>query len=88
MRQRKPKHRRLLYHLSVGVLKDVNLLRGKGLSIWLTGFLHVNNLTSDIQINCFIKKLNGFFMCKETLSGGKHLWNINQLLDSSQAITC
>lgn len=88
MRQRKPKHGKLLFHLSVGVLKDVIPLRGKGLNIWFTGFSHVNNLTSDIQINCSIKKLSGFFMYKETLSGGKWLWNINHLLDCAQAVTC
>lgn len=32
-----------------------------------------------------MKKLNGFFMYKEILSGGKLLWNINHLLNSSLA---
>lgn len=39
----------------------------------------------DIKINCFTKKLNGFFMYKKTLSGGKVLCSINNLLDTSLA---
>lgn len=40
----------------------------------------MNNLAFVIKMNCFNKKLNGFFMYKEILSGSKLLWNVNDLL--------